>query len=490
MSQNTVRRSFYINRKFILVISLAALGFVSYSLHAQTPLGLLASSGPEISGGSPIAVGEADSPAAVASTSKTSAPVSTAVPAIAAGIGVGVRRAVTTTVQVTAAADATDTNEGYERRISTQEVEQSAGTFGDPGRFMQTLPGVVSDNDERNDFIVRGGNPAETLFVVDNIEMPSINQLALSDTTGGFVSMIDNAAIQHTTLHTDAYDSKFDQRLSAVVEMSTRPQGPVGYHARSEFGIGGTGGSIERPLSTDGSIFVGVRRSVLNWFTDDIGMNGVPIYTNALVRADRRVDEKNNWWGLSLTGVDSIVIHPSPTDSWETNPFDIHYNGWRNTTGINWEHIFSARSFGILGLSNSEQQQTINADAQLLNDTQVYYERSHDGITTLKCDWTLQTNHRFTWTAGGQTNLDRMNYNVQQPIGIPNPYSADPTPGDAMSITRAFTPTSTAGYGQVAVELPHGMRVVAGERGFPMVDPRKYRSHRQARSSLRRYSAG
>ena len=75
----------------------------------------------------------------------------------------------TTTVQVTTAADATDTDEGYERRISTQEVERSAGTFGDPGRFMQTLPGVVSDNDERNDFIVRGGNPAETLFVVAGV---------------------------------------------------------------------------------------------------------------------------------------------------------------------------------------------------------------------------------------------------------------------------------------------------------------------------------
>src|SRR5260370_30691412 len=87
---------------------------------------------------------------------------------------------------------------------------------------MQMLPGVVSDNDKFNDFIVRGGNPQETLFVVDNIEIPSINQLALSDTTGGFVSMIDNAAIQLITLHTDAYDSKYYQRLSSVVEISTQ----------------------------------------------------------------------------------------------------------------------------------------------------------------------------------------------------------------------------------------------------------------------------
>lgn len=63
-------------------------------------------------------------------------------------------KTITTTVRVQAAEDATEINEGYERKITSEEVEQSAGTFGDPARFMQLLPGVVSDNDQRNDFIV------------------------------------------------------------------------------------------------------------------------------------------------------------------------------------------------------------------------------------------------------------------------------------------------------------------------------------------------
>jgi len=376
----------------------------------------------------------------------------------------GTRTMVTTTVRVTAAADATDSNEGYERRISMQEVEQSAGTFGDPMRFMQMLPGVVTDNDERNDFIVRGGNPSETLFVIDNIEVPSINQLALSDTTGGFVSMIDNSAVKRMTLHTDAYDSKFDERLSAVLEMSTRPDGPVGIHTGSEFGLGGMGASIERPLGTDGSLFVSARRSVLNLVTDNIGMNGVPIYNNGLVRANGRVNEKNSWWGLSLTGIDSMNITPDPLDGDETNPFNIRYTGWRNTTGINWQHLYSARSFGVMSVSNSEQQQTINESDQMLNNAQAYYENTHDGISTLKYDWTIQPKRWLTWTAGGQSSADRMNYNVRQPIALPNPYSSNPAPALAMSINRVFTPESSAAYGQAAVELPHGMKMVAGER--------------------------
>jgi hypothetical protein len=391
-------------------------------------------------------------------------PVAASLPASAAAVAATTRKMIVTTVHVTAAADATDTNEGYERRISSQEVEQSAGTFEDPTRFMQMLPGVVSDNDERNDFIVRGGNPAETLFVIDNIEVPSINQLALSDTTGGFVSMVDNAAVQHMTLHTDAYDSKFDQRLSAVLEMSTRPEGPVGYHVRSEFGIGGAGGSIERPIGSSGSIFLSLRRSVLNLFTSDIGMNGVPIYNNGLVRADGRLDEKNNWWGLSLSGIDSMNITPSAGDAWETNPFNIVYSGWRNTTGFNWQHLYSARSFAVISVSNSEQQQTTSETDQLLNNAQAYYENSRDGISNLKYDWTIEPSSWLTLTGGAQTSVDRINYNVQQPIGLPNPYSADPAPGDAMAIDRIFATASSAAYVQAAVNLPHGMKIVAGER--------------------------
>jgi TonB-dependent Receptor Plug Domain len=368
-----------------------------------------------------------------------------------------------TTIKVEGRPNSTDTTEGFERKVSEKEIEESSGTFGDPSRFMQMLPGVVSDNDQYNDFIVRGGNPDETLFVVDNIEVPSINQLALSDTTGGFVSMIDNAAVQKMTLHTDAYDSKYDQRLSSVVEFSTILEGKTVPHSESEIGIAGMGGSRSVPWG-DGSLFVSARRSILNLLTDDIGLNGVPIYSNALIRADRRVDDRNTWWGLSLTGIDSIKIHPSATDSWETNPYDIHYQGWRNTTGLNWQHVLSARSFGVLSLSNSEQSQNVLQDAQLLNEAPIYSEDTSDGVSTLKYDWTLQAKQWLTVNAGTRVSLDRLNYRVNQPLGLQNPYSEYPAPLDAMSLNRRFAAFSSAAYGQASVLLPHGMKLVGGER--------------------------
>jgi len=371
---------------------------------------------------------------------------------------------VRTAIRVIAAPTEADTTEGYERNINPREIETSAGTFGDPSRFMQMLPGIVSDNDKFNDFVVRGGNPQETLFVVDNIEIPSINQLALSDTTGGFVSMIDNASIQQITLHTDAYDSKYDQRLSAVVEIATRKEDKTIAHAESEIGLAGAGGSISRPLGSNGAMFLSGRRSILNFLTNDIGMNGVPVYSNNLFRADKRLDDRNNFWGLSLTGVDSMDIHPSPTDGWETNPYDITYKGWRNTSGINWQHIFSRRSFGVASVSNSEQSQSLRENAQLLGDATVYSEDTSNGITTVKYDETLQAKSWLTITAGARTSIDRLNYRVEQPLGLQNPYSENESPTDAMSLNRKFSAFSSAEYSQAAFLLPHGMKVVVGQR--------------------------
>jgi hypothetical protein len=355
-------------------------------------------------------------------------------------------------------------DEGFTSTITPGEVETSAGTFGDLSRFMQTLAGVVSDNDQRNDFLVRGGNPSENLFVIDNIDVPSINQLALSDTTGGFVSMLDASAIQNIQLHTDAYDDRFDQRLSSVLDVSTRTSGPVAPRNTTEIGLAGMGGSITRPLGRDGSYFFSARRGVLQYITNDIGMDGVPHYTNSFFRAEQRLDDRNSIWGMSLTGVDSIQIHPAFYDAVETEPYDINYNGWRNTTGINWQHIFSGRASGTASLAHAAQHQSVLEDGQLQGNATVYNENTTDNTTTLKYDFVFQANSRITLTSGASSAVDQLNYAVAQPIGLVNPYSSTPTPLDAGGMSRRFADVASAAYVQGAISLPLHSTLVLGER--------------------------
>lgn len=211
-------------------------------------------------------------------------------------------------------------------------------------------------------------------------------------------------------------------------------------------------------------MFLSGRQSILHLLTNDIGMNGVPIYSNGLFRADKRLDDKNNFWGLSLTGVDSINIHPSATNRWETNPYDIGYKGWRNTTGLNWQHVFSNKSFGVLSLSNSEQSQSLRENAQLLGDATVYAEDTRDGITRAKYDGTFQAKPWLTITAGVRGAINRTNYKIDQPLGLQNPYSENAAPVNAMAVNRNFSTFSSAEYSQAAFLLPRGMKLVVGQR--------------------------
>ena len=82
------------------------------------------------------------------------------------------------------------------------------------------------------------------------------------------------------------------------------------------------------------------------------------------------------------------------------------------------QHIFSRRSFGVASVSNSEQSQSLRENAQLLGDATVYSEDTSNGITTAKYDETLQAKSWLTITAGARTSIDRLNYRVEQPLGI------------------------------------------------------------------------
>ncbi len=198
--------------------------------------------------------------------------------------------------------------------------------------------------------------------------------------------------------------------------------------------------------------------------TNDIGMNGVPHYQNAFVRAENRLGDKDSWWGMSLLGIDSMKIHPSSGDPEETNPFDIAYSGWRDTSGINFQHLFSDHSFAIASAAYSHQSQSIQEDGQMQQGALVYDEHSADDISTLKYDYTLQSSKRLTVTAGARASLDQLDYSVAQPIGLQNPYSADPAPLDATAMARRFAPFSSAGYVQLDIHLPHDAELVLGER--------------------------
>ena len=385
---------------------------------------------------------------------------------------------VRTTVEVNAHADGVETVRTGPRpfHASAGEIMGSAGTFGDFSRYLQLFPGVVFNTDTSDDLLVRGGNPIENLFLVDGFEIPNINHIASEGTTGGLVSMIDTSAIQNLELYTGGYDASYDERLSSVIDIHTREPSDRERHANAEFGFVGTGGLLTIPLPGGGSLLGSAHRSLLNLFTDDIGLNGVPIYSNVLVSVRLAASQKDEITALSLSGFDSIRITPCSSDVAETSTIDTQYAGWRTTNGIRWRHVYSRRLFGAFSAADSEQQEDVNQEDQFyeivsispttgpgLPLTPVYSERSHDGRSIVKYDLGFDSG-KLSLIAGSSGVLNHINYRIAQPNGEPSPLSADPAASDAARFSPDFLSGESGSYAQATLRVGDRWTISTGGR--------------------------
>jgi hypothetical protein len=381
--------------------------------------------------------------------------------------------------------------------ISQAQLLSSAGTYGDLSRYLQVLPGVVWNSDLSNEVLVRGGNPLENLFVVDGIEIPNINHFALAGSNGGFTSMLDATAVGSMEMRAGVYDASYSSRLSSLIDIHTRQLGEGEQAGDISLGIAGAGGLYQRALKRNGSFLLSAHRSILNLFTNDVGINGVPAYTNGLAKMDLSPSSRDTLSLLSLSGADSISMMPCPADKQESSPYQTEYAGWRTTEALNWRHLFAPRIISNLTASTSLTRQKIGQQQQFSYKvvdgqntcqanklTTVYGEDSRDNLSAL--NYGLQADiHGWLFSTGAGGRLTTPNDSVSQPNGELSPFSASTTASDAVTFHSNFSTGQAAGYLQAEGSLGPRWRLLAGLRaesfaitGSYALDPRLSATYR------------
>lgn len=401
---------------------------------------------------------------------------------------------VQSTVKVDAGFDALRTGVNTPYHITQGDVLSSAGTYQDFTRYLQVMPGVVWNTDISNDVIVRGGHPSENLYVVDGIEVPNINHISFEGSTGGFTSMLDTSMVGSIDMKAGVYDPKYSSRLSSLIEIQTREPQSREPKKQLSFGISGIGGLWEVPLGAGkmGSAILSAHRSILNWVTTDIGINGVPVYTDGVATVRLTPSEKDRLTLLSLTGADSINIRPNPCDYGVTSQLQMEYGGDRSTSGLTWQHIHSSSFVSMLTASYSQQSQNIGQQQQLITKYQgynpcmaagyktssLYSEQTSDAVSTFSYGAQFSKNV-WLFSFGETGRLTRYNYAVAQPVGQQSPFSTDPTWTDSNSFTRNLMVGETASYAEATAHFRGHWTAIGGVRlekfaltGAQMFEPR------------------
>ncbi|HEX2958734.1 MAG TPA: TonB-dependent receptor [Chitinispirillaceae bacterium] len=168
-------------------------------------------------------------------------------------------------------------------RLSNFELNNTAATFNDINRTLEYIPGVSNQltNDYFNEFIVRGGDRSENIFIVDNIELENPNHFGLYGTNGGYLNFINSSFVRGLDFYSGAIPVKYAPRLSSVSDIRLREGSLLNRKHSIEFNNIMLGFATEGPLpKSAGSYLVNAQAFNLNFMKHFMDWGDIPALQN------------------------------------------------------------------------------------------------------------------------------------------------------------------------------------------------------------------
>ena len=234
--------------------------------------------------------------------------------------------------------------------FSAVEIETYPGGNNDIAKVAQSLPGISpSIGGFRNDFIIRGGAPNESVYYLDGVEIPNINHFSTQGSAGGPVGMLNVAFIREVTLSSSAFGAEYDNPLSGVLAFEQREGNDQKYSGNVRIGASEAGATFNGPLFKRGkersntTLMVSARRSYLQFVFALVGLPIRPDYWDYQWKLNHKIDERNSLTFIGLGSIDDFsVVAPDDFDveqqaALETAPI---IEQRTITLGLTWKHKF------------------------------------------------------------------------------------------------------------------------------------------------------
>jgi TonB family protein len=153
-----------------------------------------------------------------------------------------------------------DVLEVTRRTIERQQLTSVPGTFGDPVRVIQTLPGVARTPFGLGFLLIRGSNPDDSLVYIDGHKVPLLFHFL------GGPSVLNPEMLEDIELYPGGYPARFGRSHGGVVSLDTRAAKSDGIHGSADVDLLDAGGYVRAPLSKHWAVAVAGRRSYLDAF--------------------------------------------------------------------------------------------------------------------------------------------------------------------------------------------------------------------------------
>jgi hypothetical protein len=144
-------------------------------------------------------------------------------------------------------------------RLSAKELIQTPSIGGKPDviKTLQLLPGVLTQSEGMSLMMVRGGEPGQNQYLLDNVPLIYVNHL------GGLMSVFNPDMINSVDFYKGNFPARLGGKLSSIVDISQR-QGDISKHQGS-FSLGVTDASftLEGPLANNKLSYIITARKTL-----------------------------------------------------------------------------------------------------------------------------------------------------------------------------------------------------------------------------------
>ncbi len=196
--------------------------------------------------------------------------------------------------------------------VTQRELTTVPGTFGDPARVVQNLPGVARSPYVLGLLLVRGSYPEDSGVYLDGVQIPILYHFF------GGPSVLHPEFLQRIDFYPGNFGVRYGRATGGIVEVETSREVPPVWHGVADLNLFFASGYLEAPVSEDVGLKVGLRRSYYDLIIPLVlrasgksGTTVVPVYYDYQARLDARLRGDDHLSVFAFGSHDSLDVATS-----------------------------------------------------------------------------------------------------------------------------------------------------------------------------------
>ena len=242
------------------------------------------------------------------------------------------------------------------RTMDYEEIRSDPVGVYDIQMMMQALPGVVSESDQSNELIVRGGSAGENLFIMDNLEIPNPNHFGRVGAGGGPINLINSDFIDKIDFFAGGFPAKYGDKQSSVMDVTLREGNKQNHEIKAEANMAGLGLTMEGPMIKNRASYMGsYKKSFLKYVIKSAGLTAIPEYWNGQTKVVYYINNKEKLTFNFITGDDIVKVDDESRPDLP-NADRVDHHGNQATYGLTYKSLFSSKGYYQLTLAKSSSE--------------------------------------------------------------------------------------------------------------------------------------